>query len=647
MAVQKIDYEDKIGLQNDENVPNKNKVTDDDMNEIKNKVNNNADELNTAQQNIENLQEGQSTASGDVTDLKSRVNTLEEDNTKNKQDIANKVDKVEGKGLSTEDYTTAEKQKLAGLKNYDDTEIKQDIQKIDKDISNIKTEQTEQNKRIEQTNNSLINITTEKSDNIHVEDSSNNVAKINVSGVSKQETREGYNLLNVASSYEITGSKTVPISMPAGNYTIKADDITTDSEQTRFCFSFRDSSGTIADARISLATKKTTFALAREATSVIIYSGNSFSESQGITTTYKNLMIYEGTDDKEYEEYGETPSPEISSEIENVTEDIDITVCNKNLCYEVKLGNTDNIEFYFNPKAISKQFSISFICNVNLNNNSLYYVVNKVQKTRIAQITSNANTKTIQEITLTDEVYNEIKNSSEAYFLLYKNNAGFTVPEEVMIENVSASGKYQEHKEEQTITFPLAEGQKLYKGDYLADDGIHHVRKQVVLNGTEDWIKLENNYYLTINDKKTRFELTKEKMLCTHFKEATTSVTGEIKAGEFFEGYYLTGNRNVFFNYDNGAGGIDNWKSYLAQQKTAGTPVVVEYELETEKIEPYTPEQQTAYNKLQNAQSYYNVTNVFTDKALLEFKYIADTQTWVLNKLNNTNQELLNIAGGN
>ena len=39
------------------------------------------------------------------------------------QDISGKVDKVTGKGLSTEDYTTAEKTKLAGLSNYDDTEI--------------------------------------------------------------------------------------------------------------------------------------------------------------------------------------------------------------------------------------------------------------------------------------------------------------------------------------------------------------------------------------------------------------------------------------------------------------------------------------------------------------------------------------------
>ena len=38
-----------------------------------------------------------------------------------------KVDKVTGKQLSTEDYTTEEKTKLAGLYNYNDTEVKADI----------------------------------------------------------------------------------------------------------------------------------------------------------------------------------------------------------------------------------------------------------------------------------------------------------------------------------------------------------------------------------------------------------------------------------------------------------------------------------------------------------------------------------------
>lgn len=47
--------------------------------------------------------------------------------------LENKVDKVTGKGLSTEDYTTAEKTKLAGLSNYDDSALQTAVSnKVDK-----------------------------------------------------------------------------------------------------------------------------------------------------------------------------------------------------------------------------------------------------------------------------------------------------------------------------------------------------------------------------------------------------------------------------------------------------------------------------------------------------------------------------------
>lgn len=58
-----------------------------------------------------------------------------------------KVDKVAGKGLSTNDYTTAEKNKLAGLSNYDDSTLKNNIAsnktniaKNTTDITNLKTD---------------------------------------------------------------------------------------------------------------------------------------------------------------------------------------------------------------------------------------------------------------------------------------------------------------------------------------------------------------------------------------------------------------------------------------------------------------------------------------------------------------------------
>lgn len=56
-------------------------------------------------------------------------NKTTEDISQIKQQIAdleqNKEDKVEGKGLSTEDYTTQEKNKLASLQNYNDSEVRE------------------------------------------------------------------------------------------------------------------------------------------------------------------------------------------------------------------------------------------------------------------------------------------------------------------------------------------------------------------------------------------------------------------------------------------------------------------------------------------------------------------------------------------
>ena len=51
--------------------------------------------------------------------------------------LNDKVDKVKGKGLSTNDYTNAEKSKLAGLENYDDTKLKEDIENLSKKVEDL------------------------------------------------------------------------------------------------------------------------------------------------------------------------------------------------------------------------------------------------------------------------------------------------------------------------------------------------------------------------------------------------------------------------------------------------------------------------------------------------------------------------------
>ena len=53
------------------------------------------------------------------------------------QDISGKVDKVTGKQLSTEDFTTALKQKLEGLNNYNDTEIQAAVSSLQTQLNTL------------------------------------------------------------------------------------------------------------------------------------------------------------------------------------------------------------------------------------------------------------------------------------------------------------------------------------------------------------------------------------------------------------------------------------------------------------------------------------------------------------------------------
>lgn len=66
------------------------------------------------------------TVEGDITKQTDLQNELQ-----GIKDVVNtKVDKVNGKQLSTEDYTTPEKQKLAGLSNYDDSALRKYVESL-------------------------------------------------------------------------------------------------------------------------------------------------------------------------------------------------------------------------------------------------------------------------------------------------------------------------------------------------------------------------------------------------------------------------------------------------------------------------------------------------------------------------------------
>lgn len=105
-----------------------------------------------------------------------------------------------------------------------------------------------------------------------------------------------------------------------------------------------------------------------------------------------------------------------------------------------------------------------------------------------------------------------------------------------------------------------------------------------VLNGTENWTALNKTYYIPVSDKRSNKIYGKNILVSNQFKTSEYFATNLLEKGFVSETYYVSGNLNVFFNYDDGLGGLENWKSYLAEQYTNGKPVKIYYQLGTPQV---------------------------------------------------------------
>lgn len=180
--------------------------------------------------------------------------------------------------------------------------------------------------------------------------------------------------------------------------------------------------------------------------------------------------------------------------------------------------------------------------------------------------------------------------------------------------------------QEQVVTFPLGE-EKLMEGSYLADDGIHHKRKQYMFKGTENFIVQsqtnDTDLYIANNllGLKTRGNL-----LSNYFLQDLRLGENTNKIGALYSTYLYFGIPLSTIGAtasDNNDVKIQKFKEWLATKHTNGTPVIVEYELAEEKIVPFTAEQQEAWDKIEQLHTYKNVTNIFSDTEL-DIVYVRD-----------------------
>ena len=328
------------------------------------------------------------------------------------------------------------------------------------------------------------------------------------------------------------------------------------------------------------------------------------------TVTIKNVMLNIGSTAQPYEPYtnGASPNPDYPQEITNVTGDVEVKVQNKNRIKidnstysnngiqaviqdgQITLNGTSTansiISIPFAYKFNTQEYTISAnnpIANTNViirfDNNVIPFELNSINKTYT-------------------NTFSEEKNVN---YLTIRTANGTTLTNFIIkpqLEEGSTATTYTPHKE-QVFTFPLG-NEKLMLGDYLADDGIHHVRGQIVLDGTEPWQQYGNNVYFQdinrIHGKPTSGNIIGG--FCTH-TDVTTRTNMQYNSPSGV-GLFVS---NLISYWGLSEVSVNAWETWLSTHN-----VTVEYELNEEVIVPYTSAQQRVYNEIKNAYSYDEMT---------------------------------------
>lgn len=280
-----------------------------------------------------NKETGKGLSANDFTDgYKNKLDNLENyDDASVIQSIEqlrnNKVNKETGKGLSSNDFTNEHKSKLEGLENYDDTEVKSDIQEIKSQYyTKEEIEKVIDKKEVEGTE-------------IHIEDAKEfNMIELEIEGKSEQKSRSGKNYFDASkiNNKNIVVSDngktiTMPVNTSGNGYAttsthldklcpdLKVGDVVTLRFNRNLGYTYNNYiylQGNVNETWIVNTSKTITQEMLDD--TVIMY-GNSYNNGETEQVILTDFSIMKSTEtDTTWEQYGASPSPEFPSPIENV-----------------------------------------------------------------------------------------------------------------------------------------------------------------------------------------------------------------------------------------------------------------------------------------------------------------------------------------
>ena len=573
-----------------------------------------------------------------------------------------------------------------------DAEIGKDRERLTKnesDIKNIQEKDTAQDENIEtltqrlnEKDNQIAELEDKVSDlnnnqihgkasgeYVHLSDSAKMECDIAVLGNSKQETREGYNLLkNNATSQTINGV----------TFTVNEDGtVTANGTATNTSYIAVNSFLYVANQDYVLSGcpnsgSDNTYKMY----SINISSGaghtNDYGEGGAIKVsadqvgeiririasgyTANNLvfkpMLVAGTENKEYEQYGVMPSLDYPSEIQCVGDNVNVldftnyqsfTASNVYLAIKANGFNLKaNIDYIFSYSA-DGDFSTSNALKLWFRdaNNSNFKEV-------LANIPFSLTEEELNKLSYIQVVFQRIKaGNSYAGHIYAKIEKGKkataystygygNVNVKVCNDKDNSSEEYEEQNYSVDMQEPFRAIGDVRDCFVLKEDGKWYERHNVaryILTGKEtvaeiDTIKGINYFKIIIPDLLTNFAYINDKTIqynCNYFK--AIKIVDRYKDNTMF----INIDKNLIICSNNFTT-IDELKTKLVELYNEGTPVYVDYVVTTPIDIECTETQKAQLQSLQKAKTYKNITNITTDTiAVLDVDYKKDLETIINN----------------
>lgn len=301
---------------------------------------------------------------------------------------------------------------------------------------------------------------------------------------------------------------------------------------------------------------------------------------------------------------------------------LEFNVCNRNLLNPTEFASKV-VNSPYNSNNTSVYNSETGELNIMMGNNSVVYD-NFKEDTRYTIILATSDDTSGQlnlKVIYTDGTSANLSKTNAGLFVTDANKSVMKIIhtagnssgvrviklfESGIFEGALTASDFIQHKQ-QLIQFPLADGQKLMEGDYLADDGVHHVRGKSILPNaskfnaiTLDGVAGQYVVYSLPNGKP------QGSAASNNFISNKLSYNyNRIKK---YTAYTIARSLVVLTDADDT---LENFNSNIRGS-------IVEYNLAEETIEPYTPAQAEAYNELKKILLNQGVNHIWCDTDGLE-----------------------------